>query len=65
MEVFIPKFLKHWGLRFQRFEDTLQDLEDALWEEGFSLNAIESDEETIKEQAAKDECDDVLDEESC
>ena len=23
MEVFILKFLKHWGLRFQRFEDTL------------------------------------------
>jgi hypothetical protein len=67
MAIFIREFLSHWGPIFQRFEDTLQDLEEALLEEGFLLNPIESDEDITKEQAAEDDCDDDhagLDEES-
>jgi hypothetical protein len=41
--------------RFQRYEDTLQDLATTLQEEGFFSNPIEDDEDFIEEQEPEEE----------
>jgi len=40
--IFIREFLEHYGHKFQQFEDTIQDLEDAFRGEIFPLNWIEN-----------------------
>jgi hypothetical protein len=48
--MFIEEFLKRWGPKFQRYEDTLQDLMETLQEEGFFSNPIEDDENLIEHE---------------
>jgi len=45
--ILIRYFLKYWGPRTQKFEDTIQELEDAFLEHMFLLNPIEGTGETL------------------
>jgi hypothetical protein len=45
--VLIQEFLKYWGPRAQKFEDTIQDLEDAFLGQGLPLDPIEDLRETL------------------
>jgi hypothetical protein len=62
--ILIRDFLKHWGPRNQKLEDTIQDLEDILWGCSFLSDLIEglketlllkSDESTIEEEEIEDD----------
>lgn len=45
----IEAFLKHWGPRFRRYEDIVQDLASALWEEEAPLTPLKKDESILEE----------------
>jgi len=45
--IIIQEFLKYWGPRTHKFEDTIQDLEDALLGKGLPLDPIEDLRKTL------------------